>query len=120
MTAGAATAAATIALTVYALTTKTDISVFGALAFIVCLAMLPILILGIFIRNPILHTIITCFGIFMYSIYLIMDTMLICKGDSFTGKECGYDDYIIGAMMLYIDIIMLFVYILRLLGDSKD
>lgn len=29
------------------------------------------------------------------------------------------DDYIIGAMMLYIDIIMLFIYILRLFGNKE-
>lgn len=30
------------------------------------------------------------------------------------------DEYIIGAMMLYIDIIMIFVYILRLLGAANN
>jgi len=50
MMAGSATAAATIALTIYAMKTKTDISVFMALSFVVCLAMLPIMIICIFIK----------------------------------------------------------------------
>jgi len=28
------------------------------------------------------------------------------------------DDYIIGALMLYLDIVMLFIYILRILGKK--
>ena len=28
------------------------------------------------------------------------------------------DDYIIGALMLYLDIVMLFIYILRLIGNK--
>ena len=117
--AGAATALTTIALTVYALTTKIDIAVFDALGFIVCIAMLPIFIIGLFVHSAIIHTLITCFGVFVYSIYLIMDTLFICKGEGgFTGKDCGYDDYIIGSMMLYTDIIMIFIYILRLLGGE--
>ena len=29
------------------------------------------------------------------------------------------DDYIIGALMLYLDIVMLFIYILRLIGNKE-
>ena len=59
-------------------------------------------------------------GVVLYGLFLIIDTMMIIKGDSMTGKGVGIDDYIIGAMMLYIDIIMMFVYILRLLGDKNN
>jgi len=118
MMAGAATAAATIALTVYAMRTKKDIEVFMALAFVVYLAILPIMIICIFIRIEFLYTLYLCLGIVLYSLYLIIDTMYICKGASFSGRECNYDDHIIGALMLYIDIIMLFIYILRLLGKK--
>ena len=118
MMAGAATAAATIALTVYAMRTKKDIEVFMALAFVVYLAMLPIMIICLFIRVEIMYTLYLCLGIVLYSLYLIIDTMMICKGNSFSGRDCGYDDHVIGALMLYIDIIMLFIYILRLLGKK--
>ena len=39
----------------------------------------------------------------------IMDMALIAQ-----------DEYILGAFMLYIDIIRLFIYILEILGDKKD
>ena len=118
MMAGAATAAATIALTIYAMRTKTDIQVFMALAFVVCLAMLPIMLICIFIQVKMLYTLYLCLGIVLYSLYLVIDTMFICKGNSFSGRECGYDDHVVGALMLYLDIVMLFLYILRLLGKK--
>jgi FtsH-binding integral membrane protein len=43
---------------------------------------------------------------------------MIIGGKSMNGYECDLDDYVTGAMMLYIDIIMIFVYILKLLGKD--
>jgi FtsH-binding integral membrane protein len=39
----------------------------------------------------------------------------------FGGHYCefGIDDYVIAAMQVYLDIIMLFLHILRLIGDRK-
>ena len=119
--AGLSTALVTVALTIYALVTKTDISVFSGLAFVLYLAMIPIMIIGMFIHTKMLHILYCCLGLMFYSIYLIMDTMQICRSDKFVnGYEFSYDDYIIAAMQLYIDIIMIFVYILQLLGSSRD
>jgi len=57
-------------------------------------------------------------GVVLYSLYLIIDTMFICRGKSFTGRQCEFDDHVIGALMLYMDIIMLFVYLLRIFGKK--
>lgn len=120
VTAGLATALVTIALTVYAMTTKHDISVFVGLAFVVYLAMFPIIIISFFMNlGGVLYTVYLCLGILLYSLYLIIDTIMITGGKSMNGYGCDLDDYVIGAMMLYMDIIMLFIYILRLLG-GKD
>jgi protein lifeguard len=47
------------------------------------------------------------------SIYIIFDTRLIIT-------KMSYDDYIIAALMLYIDIINLFMYILALFGSASS
>lgn len=49
-------------------------------------------------------------------IYIIYDTQLIVGN-----KENKYtiDDYIFAAMALYIDIIRMFIYILRILGSRR-
>jgi FtsH-binding integral membrane protein len=46
--------------------------------------------------------------------------MQICGGKSVGGYALDMDEYIMGALMLYIDIIMIFIYILRLLGAARD
>jgi len=111
-----ATALATISLTIYAFKTKTDISIFAGLSFVICLGMLPLAIISWFVWSKALNTIYCCLGLVLYSLYLIIDTMMICKGKSLGGYAIDFNDYIIGALMLYLDIVMMFVYLLRLLG----
>ena len=52
----------------------------------------------------------------IYSIYILIDTQLIMGGRS---VELSLDNYVLGAMMLYIDIIGLFLKLLRIMGDRR-
>jgi len=53
-------------------------------------------------------------GILVVGFYILIDLVQIMTPD-----VISYDDYILGAMMLYIDIIRMFLYILVILGKSK-
>lgn len=54
-------------------------------------------------------------GVLIFGLYLIFDTQLILgKGR----HKLSIDDYVLGALILYIDIIMIFIYILSLAGSS--
>ena len=53
----------------------------------------------------------------IYSIYLLVDTQLILGKRE---KRVNLDDYILGATILYVDIISLFLKLLRILGKKKD
>mmetsp|Transcript_21676 Transcript_21676/g.33380 ORF Transcript_21676/g.33380 Transcript_21676/m.33380 type:complete len:160 (-) Transcript_21676:38-517(-) len=117
--AGLATALVTIALTAYAMKTSTKLEVFSAMVWVVYLAMLPLMIIGLFIKIKFLYTIYCCLGLLFYSLFLIIDTMMIIGGKSMNGQQCDLDDYVVGAMMLYLDIIMIFVYLLQLFGDRN-
>jgi len=116
VTAGLGTAFVSIALTIYAMNTKKDISVFYAMAFVVYFAMFPFLLLAMVMQVKMFYIAYCCMGLLFYSIFLIIDTMQICKGSSYGGYALELDEYIVGALMLYVDIIMIFIYILRLLG----
>lgn len=116
--AGASTALTTIALTIYALRTTTNIEVFMAMSFVVYLAMLPLIIISFFVGLGALYTLYCALGVLLYGLFLIIDTIMITGGKTMTNQACSMDDYIIGAMMLYIDIVMMFLYILRLLGGK--
>jgi len=52
------------------------------------------------------------FGAGLFCGYVLFDTWLIMK-------KLGCDDYILGAIMLYLDIVNLFLFILQLLGDGR-
>jgi len=112
ITAGVLTAAVTIALTIYACTTKTDFTFLGGMLFVgICL----LLFFGIFsfAFGRVLHTFYCVLGVFVYSIYLIYDTQLVMGK---FGNEYQIDDYIIAAIMIYIDIIQIFLYLLQIFG----
>ena len=98
--------------------TKVPIEFFGALSFVVCLAMLPLCILCLCMRTQFMYSLYCCCGALLYAIYLIIDTILITGGKQTSNIKINMDDYIIGALMLYLDIVMLFVYILRILGNK--
>jgi FtsH-binding integral membrane protein len=53
----------------------------------------------------------------IYSVYILIDTQLILGGKN---KELTMDDYILGSVILYTDIISLFIKILQILGKKKD
>jgi FtsH-binding integral membrane protein len=107
------TAAIVIALTIYAYTTKTDFTVMGGMMFIIGCIVLLFGLFCMFSRNPILHIIYSCLGVFCFSLYLIYDTQLIVGNHE---NKLDIDDYIVGALMLYMDIINLFLHILSLLS----
>ena len=118
--AGATTALVTLALTIYAMFTKVRIEVFYAMAFVIYLAMLPMMILAWCIGLAPLNILYCALGLVFYSLFLIIDTMQICKHEkTLGGFSLSYDDYIIGALNLYLDIVMIFVYLLQLFGSGR-
>ena len=82
--AGLVTALVTVSLTIYAYRTKVNIEVFGAMAFVVYFAMLPIAIISFFMfPSKLMMVVWNVLGVLLYSLFLIMDTMMICnKGNS--------------------------------------
>lgn len=122
--AAALTAAVTCGLTVYAFTTKTDFTFCGGMLFAgTCL----MFFMGIFFlifgmgeygstKFKVINILYCSIGVLVYSIYLIYDTQLVMGK---FGIEYSIDDYIVAAMMIYIDIIQLFLYILRMFGERR-
>jgi len=104
------------ALTVYAITTKSDFTGMGVYLFAF---LLVLLIFGLFcwiFPSKIMEQVYCCLGILLFSFYLIFDTQLIMgKGE----LRLGIDDYVFAALNLYLDIIQLFLYILRLFGERR-
>lgn len=111
------TASIVVALTIYAFTTKTDFTICGGLLFTALMALFVASILAIIFQSYILEIIISAFSVVLFSIYLIFDTQLILgKGE----LKLTIDDYIFAAMSLYIDIVRIFLEILRIVGAARS
>lgn len=110
----ALTAAVTVSLTLYACTTKSDFTYLGGILFTLACCALVAVIFGLFFRSRMMDLLISIMIVMIYSIYLIYDTQLIIGGDHH--YKLSLDDYIIGALIIYTDIILLFLRILRILA----
>ena len=104
-------------LSLYACFSRTDFTTIAAPLFWVSLGIsLVAMILMIVIRSSFLVIILCWIFLILSALYLIVDTQLIMGGKY---AQITLDDYIIGAMMLFIDFISIFVYILAILGGRR-
>ncbi len=106
-----------ISLTLYAITTKTDFTIMGGLMYVLGMALLLFALFSLFSDNKIFHIIISVISVVIFGIYLIYDTQLII-GNGKHGLEI--DDYIIGALILYMDIITLFLELVNLIKNVSN
>ncbi|KRX01767.1 hypothetical protein PPERSA_02295 [Pseudocohnilembus persalinus] len=106
-----------LGITTYALWTKEDFTIKGGSLFMGLITLSGGLFLNMFIQSSFVNLMLNVGFIFLFGIYLIYDTQMIVGGHkhSFT-----YDDYIIAALQMYIDIINIFLYTLRLFGKSDN
>lgn len=70
-----------------------------------------------FPSNSKMHTIYAGLGVLIFSVYLIMDTQMLVGGSH--KFQISPEDYIFGALTIYLDIIQIFLYIMQLLSSDK-
>lgn len=112
LVAAVITAAVTVGLTIYAFTTKTDFTMMGGSLFIIGSVVMAAFFMLFWIQSRIFEIILLSVVVVLYGFYLIYDTQLILGGRS---VQLEIDDYILGALSLYVDIIRMFTDILQLL-----
>ena len=78
----------------------------GGLLFVCGMVLFIIGIFASFTDNKLIHIILSGCMVILYGVYLIYDTQLIIGGFK---HSLDMDDYIMGALMLYVDIIGLFI-----------
>lgn len=78
--------------------------------------MLMLGIFSLFIWSPFLTNLYCSLGVMLFGIYLVVDTQLIVGGNR--SFQLSNDDHVIGALILYIDIIQIFLYLLQLLSKK--
>ena len=103
-------------LTMYACFTKRDITMMGGFLFCCSLLLIFLGFIGIFFRSHFYQMFLNSIGVLLMSLYLIYDTQLVIGNKR---HLINIDDYIYAALLIYLDIISLFIRILRLLGSKK-
>ena len=111
------TIAITLSLVVYALLAKTDFTTCWALSLVFCVCSVVILIMILSLPNGYdLRYFYYWLCLLAYGFYLVVDVQLIAgKGR----HHIKHDDYIVGAMMIYVDLIQIFLTLLELFGSKK-
>jgi len=84
--------------------------------FVISLALLGFGIVCIFTYSNILYTIYAGLGAIAFSIFLAVDTQLIVGGKR---HEISAEDHVFASLMLYIDVVYIFIYILALFGQRE-
>lgn len=106
-----------IALGLYAFYTKTDFTLQGGALFVFGCAFLMLTIFGLFTNNKFFHIFLCVIGIILFGFYLLYDIQLIVGNKTLM---LDTDEYIIGALIIYTDIISLFLKILELLNLTGE
>lgn len=100
-------------LTVYTLQSTQDFQWLGGLLYSALMVSCIGGLFHIFFRNSVMETGLSVLGAFIFAGYIIYDTQIIMK------HLCP-EEYVIGVLNLYMDIINLFVKILRILNSLKQ
>ena len=114
------TAATFAATSVYGYVTKTDLSKFGSFLIMGVIGILIASVVNIFLASSMLHFVISCAGVLIYTGLTAYDTQNIKEMYNHAhGEEANNKMAVMGALSLYINFIMLFQFILSLLS-SRD
>nr|XP_032292020.1 protein lifeguard 1 isoform X2 [Drosophila virilis] len=106
------TALLVVALSIFAIQTKYDFTAWGGVLISVVICLLILAFAGAFLRGTFGETAVSCLGALLASFLLIYDTQLIIGG---THKyQFNPEDYIFAALTLYLDVVRIFLYVLRL------
>ena len=105
----------------YGYYTKKDLTTIGNLAFMGLIGLIIASVVNIFFHNEIVYWITTYAGILIFVALIAYDTQKIKKMNVIgnEGTEEDKKEAIIGALILYLDFINLFLYLLRLFGRRK-
>lgn len=105
------TGAIFLTLSAYALTSKKDFSFLGGFLFTGLIVLIVASIAGMFFHVPAMQLAIAAAGVMIFSGFILFDTSRIING--------GETNYVVATIELYLDLLNLFLSLLRLLSNRK-
>lgn len=117
LAAAGITAFITLGLTAFALQSKYDFTTSNGILSGAVLALVLVSVARMFFpRVPFVEMAIAGGGAFLFSCFIVVDIQMLMDGNR---VQLDPDDYIMGALQLYLDIINLFLYILKIINESR-
>jgi Integral membrane protein, interacts with FtsH len=111
-------AAVCLGLTLFAFQTKWDFTVMGGALFVALIILVIFGIVACFIPGRVITLVYASCGALLFSLYLVYDTQLMMGGKH--KYSISPEEYIFAALNLYLDIVNIFLYILAIIGASRD
>mmetsp|Transcript_4193 Transcript_4193/g.9136 ORF Transcript_4193/g.9136 Transcript_4193/m.9136 type:complete len:248 (+) Transcript_4193:61-804(+) len=113
------TGGAVAALTAWAFTTDMDTTRWGEHLVAASLGLSIVGIIAIFAGSPMLSTLYAGAGALLFAGFLVYDTQMIISNKHDSHRSFDIDDYAFASLMIYMDIVRMFIYLLRLLGEDR-
>ncbi len=111
------------AMSLWAVTTKKDLSGWGHYLFMGIIGLLIASLVGIFIGGTFYHVLFSVAGVILFTLLTAYDTQMIKRMSDGAGASIGEDDFIrlsiLGALKLYLDFINMFLFLLHLFGHRQ-
>lgn len=109
-------------MALYGTLTKTDLTGIGQLAFMALIGLIIASVVNIFLRSGAMDYYISLFGVGVFTLLIAYDAQKIKQfGHAMLNQgEMEQKVALLGALMLYLDFINLFLYLLRLLGSKNN
>lgn len=114
--AAALTVGMTLCLSAYAMQTKRDFTASGGVLFVLLYALIAAGLLSIFFHSRVLNIVVSAVGAAVFGCYIIWDVQLMVGGGA---VAISPDEYVFAALNIYLDVINLFLYLLRLLQEIQ-
>ncbi len=115
------TAATFGAMSLYGYTTRRDLTSWGTFLFMGLIGLIVASLVNLFVQSSAFHFAISLVGVVVFVGLTAYDTQRIKEEYyEFDSPETSARKAILGALMLYLDFINLFIMLLRLFGQSRD
>lgn len=113
------TAGAFAGLSAFGFLTKKDLSGVGRFMYMGLIGLVIASVVNIFLKNSAMDWVISCVGVLVFTGLTAWDTQKL-KNMYFTSEKRSLASLaVIGALMLYLDFVNLFLFLLRLFGDRR-
>jgi FtsH-binding integral membrane protein len=108
------------AASLYGYTTKTDLTKMGSFLIMGVIGLVIAGLVNLFLQSSMFAFVISCLAVLIFTGLTAYDTQQIKQMYDYTEGEEQKKAGVIGALMLYMDFINIFINLLQILGDKKE